>query len=728
MLTNAKISYTNFEDSLMKTIKNTAFFPLLATFVFFCACEQKNEPVQSPKSPLRAAEEPQSTSDASQTVPLPAADDYFAWGNRYYYGLGGTKQDYQKSFEFFNKAYQNEEDCANIALGNMYYDGHGVEKDIKKALKLWAEGDECSTRDGNNDYSFEAYNNLLNYIIEHKDKDLAFSLGDSCFERFGYKTIRCGHASTLDDDDRYPCEQGEKWYKLAAEYGHPEAMVRLADNYLIYANIHHNCYSYFNGDWGDTEKEYYHRHEGERLLLSAATQGYVDAWEELGDMYFYGHLPMDHKKAEKWYLKAASKGKGHSAMMLARLYLGGKDSGVPADYQKSYYWANQAIARGVKEAKYYLGMLYYDGKGIDKDRNKALKLFKEVPDDGEFESLLAGIMLQNMYINGECTAKDYESLAKEKGRCYYYYCTKGWLFGKDNYSNAEERVLWQAAFEVNDILAQIHLMQKYEKEAKDQETKNSALILRTLVVLHSEPKDEFARKEWKKAKEFIEMEQSKIDGIKDYEHASDDELIKAATLKNDTKAQRQLGAKYILKSKDAGDYSKEEEILTPATEWYILAARLGDNIAQAQLASMYNQDKTGMYRKFYDPNTIPQEVYWLEKAVAQKNPTAEYALANRYYKGVMFTDEQGAIYSQSFRELFMVRDFKKAFNLYKKSAEAGYVPAMKKLAYMYEHGEYVEPDYLEYSYWKKQAEKGESDKSLDEKVNFYNTEEYANRI
>ena len=46
----------------------------------------------------------------------------------------------------------------------------------------------------------------------------------------------------------------------------------------------------------------------------------------------------------------------------------------------------------------------------------------------------------------------------------------------------------------------------------------------------------------------------------------------------------------------------------------------------------------------------------------------------------------------------------------------------------YQDGEYTEPDYSEYLYWKKQSEKGESDKLLDEKVNFYNTEEYAKRI
>lgn len=709
----------------MKFFKKAALFVFFAVIVFLYIVFQ-----QKPGAGRKTAGQPSAAQvqrrQPTPELPAPPAEPkketLFSLADKYYFGKDGYEQDYNKAFELFTKVYQEEKSgewqghCANIALGNMYYNGQGVKKDVKKAIELWDEGDWCNLRDGNNNYSFDAYNNLRNYIIEHKDKDLAFYLGDSCFERFGYRNIQCGHASELDDDFRYPCEQGEKWYKLAAEYGHPEAMVRLADNYLINANIHHNCYTYFNGDWSGTEEEHQYRYEGEQLLLSAAKQGYVDAWQELGKMYFYGYLPMNHKKAEEWYLKAANKGKGPSAMMLARLYSGGEDSAIPADYQKAFHWATQAVQRGVKEANYYLGMLYYNGKGVAKDRHQALRLFKNVPDEGSYEYLLAGNMLQTMYLNGEGTEQDFKNLGSAYERCYYYYCPKGWLFGKDAYKEPaeeekeetderrkeeekreREKAIWQAAFERNDILAQLHLMQQAAKDTDEAEKQKSLFVLRALIALHPEPKDPTVKKEWQSAKEAVAQD----------------------TLKDDTQAQRKIGAEYVALANSTDDYKTKDPYLTKAFEWYTLAARLGDDIAQTQLSSMYWIPGIGTYHVHFEPNTVPEEVYWLKKAAAQGNRIAQYELANKYYRGVLFTDEQGAIYSQSLREIFMVRNLPKAFELYKKSAEAGYAPAMKKLSRMYELGESVYPDYSDAAYWKGKAEKATDEKTADEAVNFY---------
>lgn len=705
----------------MKTIKIQAIFLFLFVLPLLGGCKPQNPREDAPKEQVKSVETAQANpSTEPELIPPPAEDDYFAWGHRYYFGLAGVEQDYKKAFEFFNKSHQREDDCANMALGNMYYMGQGVQKDVQKALKLWNEGDACNTRDGNNIYSFNAFNHIKEYISENKDKEYAFIMGNSCFGRFSRES-QCGHSSSPDDDYRDACDQGEIWYKLAADLGHPEAKVRLADNYLIYANIHHNCYGAFNGDgngFGDAVEEHEHRLAGESLLLSAAGQGYTDAMEELGDMYFYGRLPLDHKKAEEWYLKAARKGNKYSAFMLARLYSGGKDSAIPANYQKAYYWANEAVKKGVSEANYYLGLLYYNGNGVTKDHKKALSLFKQVKQEGTYEWLLAGLMLQNMYVDEEGSQEDFRDLYNEKERCYYYYCTKGWIFGKDNYAKAEEKALWQAAFERNDILAQIHLMQKY-KNSTDESAKESALVLRSLIALHPAPQNEYAKQEWQSAKKAIAAEQPSVPSITNYDQVNTETLLKAALVKNDTEAQRKIATSFINKSKEFSDYSAQDPFVKQAAEWYFLASRLGDNIAQAQLASMYGKGSLGTYQSYYDPNTIPEEIYWLEKSAEQGNPIAEYELANKYYNDVFFTDELGAIYSQSFRELYLVRNLQKAFELYKKSAEAGYTPAMGKLSYMYKHGEYVYPDYQEAEYWEKMAKETKLTKTPDTSVNFY---------
>lgn len=665
------------------------------------------------KKLLKKIEEERSSSSQKEPETL------FSLADKYYFGKDGYEQNYEKAFELFSKSANEVEDdyCSRIILANMYYDGKGTQKDVKKALELWDEyRDGCKEREDGLVYSLDAYHKVRNHIIENKDKNYAFRHGESCFGRFRNGSD-CGHATSLETPASYneynACYQGEEWYKLAAEYGHPEAKVRLALNYLVPLNWHHNCYQDLNGRLGEIGDE--NRHDGEKLLISAAEQGYADAMEELGRMYFYGWLPKDQKKAEKWFLKAAAKGKGYSAFMLARLYSGGKDSVIPSDYKKVHYWANQAIKSKENIGHYYLGLLYYHGKGVIKDRKKALSLFKQERMD--YEWLLAGKMLQNMYLSGEGTTEDFKELAEENGRCYYYYCTKGWIFGRENYEKAEHEDLWQAAFEKNDILAQIYLMHK-SKESTNEIDENLSEILQALIALHTEPKDLYAKKEWQKVKEQIRKET--VQAITDYEQADFSILKQAAIFKQDTVAQRKLGAYYVNKAKEnVQEYKIKHEILTKAIEWYFLASRIGDPIAQVQLASMYGKMSTGVYQSHYDPNTIPEEIYWLEKAAEQGNSMAKYELGNKYYYGVTFYDEQGAIATQGLTIPYLARNLEKAFNLYMESAQAGYVPAMKRLSHMYEHGEYVNIDSQEKTYWKEKTEKAKVTQTFDDEVNFY---------
>lgn len=725
-------------------MKKSLIFTLLMAFAFLCACSQKD-----PSSSAKASDKSTAVkfTDQAQTESKSKPEELsdFELADKYYFGKDGYEQDYKKAFELFNKIHEETKDidgfyaesCAEMALGNMYYHGYGVKKDIKKAFELWNWHDGCSVENGNNIYSFEAYKNIRDYIIENKDKNLAFEKGDACFQRDEHLGETCGHSLQVDDDNRYNCTIGEVWYKLAAELGDSEAKLRLAMNYLEPQNIHFNCYM----DITSKENQY----EGERLLLSAAEQGYVDAMEELGNLYFYGWSDVqNYREAEKWFLKAASKGKGYSALMLARIYSGGMSIGLPADYQKAYRWANMAVQKGLAEGNYYLGLLYYNGNVVPKDRAKALSLFKKAGDGGTYEWLAAGKMLQKMYLNEEGTESDFKSLSKEDDRCYYYYCAKGWIFGKDNYAKKELEDVWQAAFENDDIWAQIYLMDQYAKNTEDLETQETISILKALIALHKEPKDEYAKKEWKRVKKLIADESKNVQPIKDYEKASREELIKSATLKNDVQAQLLLGEVYIDKyngverhpdiiglmfnpseeskkalKHDHDQFKIQEEFLTGAAEWYFLAARSGNDTAQVQLASMYGNRNIGTYAAPYDPHNMPEEIYWLEKAVAQGNHIAEYALANKYHDGVAFYDEVGAIYSFGFNLPYLARDLKKAYSLYKKSAQAGFVPAMKKLGDMYEHGEYVEQDKDLKEYWDKKATETKDETCDKYTVNFY---------
>ena len=60
---------------------------------------------------------------------------WYRIGKMYCYGLG-TKQDYEKAFEWFLKSAQEGNKFAQYSLANLYYYGNGVEKDLSQAF-LW---------------------------------------------------------------------------------------------------------------------------------------------------------------------------------------------------------------------------------------------------------------------------------------------------------------------------------------------------------------------------------------------------------------------------------------------------------------------------------------------------------------------------------------------------------------------------------------------------------------
>ena len=60
---------------------------------------------------------------------------WYRRGKMYCYGLG-TKQDYEKAFEWFLKSAQEGNKFAQYSLANLYYYGNGVEKDLSQAF-LW---------------------------------------------------------------------------------------------------------------------------------------------------------------------------------------------------------------------------------------------------------------------------------------------------------------------------------------------------------------------------------------------------------------------------------------------------------------------------------------------------------------------------------------------------------------------------------------------------------------
>jgi len=162
--------------------------------------------------------------------------------------------------------------------------------------------------------------------------------------------------------------------KIAAEEGSPEDQDELAGMYsmTLYGIPH------------DHKKavKWYHK---------AADQGMVLAQHSLGDFYSGGGdgVPMNQKESVKWYRKAAEQGFNESQSMIGYIYF--KGEGVPINYIKSYAWFNLAHANGDMGFEVVRDMLNYkltkkqisEGQKLSESLLRKIKISKEIPIKGK---------------------------------------------------------------------------------------------------------------------------------------------------------------------------------------------------------------------------------------------------------------------------------------------------------------------------------------------------------
>eukprot|EP00271_Cylindrocystis_brebissonii_P011646 TRINITY_DN29544_c0_g1_i1.p1 TRINITY_DN29544_c0_g1~~TRINITY_DN29544_c0_g1_i1.p1 ORF type:complete len:338 (-),score=47.55 TRINITY_DN29544_c0_g1_i1:317-1213(-) len=119
--------------------------------------------------------------------------------------------------------------------------------------------------------------------------------------------------------------------------------------------------------------------EGRRVLLLAGDNGSSEACEILGGAYkdrLYG-FKKDIKEAVRWYRRGVDLDCNMCQLQLGRPYMIGL--GVEKDYAAALGLLSQAQAPRFSrdEAACYLGILYFEGKGVPRNREKAVELFRQ---------------------------------------------------------------------------------------------------------------------------------------------------------------------------------------------------------------------------------------------------------------------------------------------------------------------------------------------------------------
>jgi TPR repeat protein len=105
------------------------------------------------------------------------------------------------------------------------------------------------------------------------------------------------------------------------------------------------------------------KREALRWYKAAAVQGDMLAAYETGETYFTGDgVPTDYPKAKQWFLKAAARGHGPSALRLGFLCAEAHYKGVTVDNAAAEHWFTVAAEQDTGDARFRLGTFYLEYK------------------------------------------------------------------------------------------------------------------------------------------------------------------------------------------------------------------------------------------------------------------------------------------------------------------------------------------------------------------------------
>ncbi|RHZ76404.1 hypothetical protein Glove_198g122 [Diversispora epigaea] len=261
----------------------------------------------------------------------------------YQYGIG-TVADNQMAFKFFNLAANEIIDTSSfnssslrklynidnkrigiISLTHMYLHGQGVEKDTKKAFRIYNNLADKGSLSALNSVAYCYYNGLN----VKKNKKKAFKL-----------------------------------YLKAAEKG----------NLVAQFNIGW-CYHNGMGITRDVTKSF-------QWYTKSALAGNICATFNVGYCYENGiGVGEDEKEAFKWYLKAAKKGSPFAQYNLGYCYKNGV--GIDRDKVKALEWFKKAAGNDNADSQYMLGKCFYEGYGVKQDIVKAMYWFNKAKENGD---------------------------------------------------------------------------------------------------------------------------------------------------------------------------------------------------------------------------------------------------------------------------------------------------------------------------------------------------------
>lgn len=321
-----------------------------------------------------------------------------------------------------------------LTLGQRYYKGDGVIRDMKQVVKYWTRAAELGLAEAQfalGGFYEEDYGGRQNYSLavawyrkaaQQGHVGAQYKLGLFLENGWGlkrdYKEARDWYAKAAGKNHaealyrlgliyengyklKADLEKAQRYFKKAAALGQLEAQAALG-KYLPSEEtaarkrqapsktdtlprrpsakelqeaevLYQQGQQYFYGLEGRPEDA----KAALKCYQQAADLGYAPAQEAVATCYYHGWgmKNKNYKNAVKWYTQAAEQGEAEAQYQLAECFTYGR--GCRRTLETAFAWYGKAAAQKHGRAQYKLGLCYEEGRGVDQNMEEAIRWYRQ---------------------------------------------------------------------------------------------------------------------------------------------------------------------------------------------------------------------------------------------------------------------------------------------------------------------------------------------------------------
>ena len=338
---------------------------------------------------MYADELPDDVGALTQLVEKGNVEAMYKLGNLYYEGEG-VNQNYEEAVKYFRMAANKGDADALDMLGDCYKNGEGVPQNYEEAVKYYKLAAEKKNKYSLNSLGL-CYLNGTGVSKNYEEAKKYFKLAGENGNSSGYNNLGNSYYDGNGVPQNY--EEAVKYYKLAADMDNSTSQNTLglcywegtgvsknyeeANKYFKLAGENGNSWgynnlgnSYYNGNGVPQNYE-----EAVKYYKLAADMDNSSSQNNLGNCYWNGKgVTQNYEEAAKYYKLAGENGNAWGYYNLGDCYRNGK--GVPHSYEEAVKYYKLAADNDVVDALYELGILYYLGFGVPRNYEEAIKYFK----------------------------------------------------------------------------------------------------------------------------------------------------------------------------------------------------------------------------------------------------------------------------------------------------------------------------------------------------------------